>query len=51
MMHEKIGPHHLERRPSSMSGSPQLTRFCTIAKAAPSSMPCGTDWRHSDGHI
>ncbi|MBB4146224.1 hypothetical protein GGQ72_004794 [Rhizobium rhizoryzae] len=50
-MHEKIGPHHLERKATSMSGSPQLTRFCTIAKAAPSNTPCATGWHRLDGHI
>ncbi|NRP75498.1 hypothetical protein ILFOPFJJ_06421 [Ensifer psoraleae] len=51
MMHEKIGRIIWSGRPSSMFGSPRLTRFCTIAKAAPSSTPCATGWQRLDGHI
>lgn len=42
MMHEKIRPHHLERKAILYVRSHQPIRSCTIARAARFNMPCAT---------
>lgn len=47
MMHEKIGPHHLDQKAilyvcQSSAIRSSAIRFCTIARAAHFNMPCAT---------
>ncbi|XEN34851.1 hypothetical protein M728_005512 (plasmid) [Ensifer sp. WSM1721] len=50
MMHEKIGPHHLERKAILYVRQSSAHQVGTIAKAAPFNTPCAIGWQRLDGH-